>query len=243
MRPLIGVTTYREPARWGSWDVPAVLLPANYVDAVWAAGGQPVLLPTGAVDAGVVAPLDGLVLAGGADVDPQRYGQPAGPQTLTIRPDRDRSESEVLAAGLARDLPVLAICRGMQLLNVELGGDLIQDLPAQDGRLTHDPGPGRFEEHQVTVEPGSRVAALVGTTVAAHCHHHQALDRVAPGLVVTAHAEDGTVEAVEGRGPSFRIGVQWHPEAGRDGRLFDALVLAAAQRNQRPDDVRGTPPG
>jgi len=227
VRPLIGISTYREQARWGSWDVPAVLLPATYLDAVDAAGGQPVLLPTGAVTADVVARLDGLVIAGGADVDPGRYGQQPGPFTVRTRPDRDATESELLSTALGRDLPILAICRGMQLLNVVLGGTLVQHLPAEAGVVTHDPGPGRFAEHQVRVDAGSRVAALVGEQVTAHCHHHQALDRVAAGLLVTARAEDDTIEAVEAARPRFCIGVQWHPEAGRDGRLFDALVHAS----------------
>src|SRR3954471_24786519 len=122
MRPLIGISTYREQARWGTWDVPAVLLPAPYAEAVAEAGGEPVLLPTGAVSADVVARLDGLVLAGGADVDPQRYGQGAGRRTTVLRPDRDAAELTLLRAALDRDLPTLADCRGMQLLNVELGG-------------------------------------------------------------------------------------------------------------------------
>lgn len=226
MRPLIGISTYREQACWGSWDVPAVLLPATYVDAVYAAGGQPVLLPTGGVDAAVVSRLDGLLIAGGSDIDPARYGQPSGPYTVRTRPDRDASESGLLLAALDRELPVLAICRGMQMLNVVLAGTLIQHLPAEPGVLTHDPGPGRYAEHQVSVVAGSRVAALFGEQLTAHCHHHQALDRLAGGLTVTARAEDGTIEAVELDDQPFCVGVQWHPEAGRDGQLFRALVGA-----------------
>ncbi len=225
---MIGISTYREQARWGTWDVPAVLLPATYVDAVAAAGGQPVLLPTGAVTSDVVERIDGLVIAGGADVDPDRYGQRPGPHTVRTRPDRDEAESELLSAALERQLPVLAICRGMQLLNVVLGGNLVQHLLTAPGAVNHDPGPGRFAEHQVRLDPASRVAALLGETVTAHCHHHQTLDRVATDLVVTARAEDGTIEAVEYDGPRFCLGVQWHPEAGRDGRLFAALVRATA---------------
>lgn len=227
VRPLIGISTYREPARWGTWDTTAVLLPATYVDAVAAAGGSPVLLPTGAVGPEVVGRLDGLVVAGGADVDPARYGQAPGPYTVRTRPDRDATESGLLAAALEQRLPVLAICRGMQLLNVVLGGDLVQHLPGEPGVLTHDPGPGRFADHEVTVQAGSRVAALLGERVLAHCHHHQALDRVASDLTVTARAEDGTIEAVEGTSGGFCVGVQWHPEAGRDRRLFEALVAQA----------------
>ncbi len=223
-RPLIGITSYREQARWGGWDVPAVLLPATYPDAVADAGGEPVLLPTGAGSAGVVGRLDGLVLAGGADVNPARYGAAAGPHTTGLRPDRDSTESALLEAALHAQLPVLAVCRGMQLLNVVLGGDLVQHLPDRPGADCHDPGPGLFTAHQVRCTPGTLTAQLVGERVEAHCHHHQALDRVADGLTVTAWAADGTVEAVERLGGAFCLGVQWHPEAGQDRRLFRALV-------------------
>jgi gamma-glutamyl-gamma-aminobutyrate hydrolase PuuD len=228
VRPLIGISTYREQARWGSWDLPAVLLPAMYVDALAAAGADPVLLPTGAVSAGMVARLDGLVLAGGADVEPGRYGQPASPHTIVVRPDRDDAELAALHAALDRDLPLLAICRGMQLLNVALGGDLIQHLPERTGSATHDPGPGAFEAREVRVAEGSRLHQILGPSAAAKCHHHQALDRIATGLFASAWAEDGTVEAVESSERRFCVGVQWHPEAGADRRLFTALVDASS---------------
>ena len=227
MRPLIGITTYREQAQWGTWHVPAVLLPASYADAVAAAGGEPVLLPTGAVSAEVVSRLDGLIIAGGADVDPARYGQPAGPHTAVVRPERDESELAGLEVALDRDLPLLAICRGMQLLNVALGGDLLQHLPDVAGVGTHDPGPGLYERRDVRTEPGTRLHQLLGGTAPVACHHHQAIDRLAPGLTPAAWAEDGVVEAVEAVGRRFCLGVQWHPEEGTDHRLFAAHVAAA----------------
>jgi anthranilate synthase component 2/putative glutamine amidotransferase len=227
VRPLIGISTYREQARWGSWDVPAVLLPANYADAVAECGGEPVLLPTGASSADVVARLDGLVLAGGADVDPARYGQPAGEHTTVLRPERDEAELALLTAARDRDLPLLAVCRGMQLLNVLLGGDLVQHLPDVPGVRAHAAGPGVFARREVTTVAGTGVAALLGPTASADCHHHQALGTVADGLVPAGWAEDGVLEAVEIRGARFGIGVQWHPEAGDDRRLFGALVEAA----------------
>ena len=227
MRPLIGISTYREQARWGAWDLPAVLLPASYPDAVAEAGGEPVLLPTGAVSAEAVRRLDGLVLAGGADVDPARYGHPAGPHTTVLRPERDAAELAVLQAALSRDLPLLAICRGMQLLNVELGGDLLQHLPDVPGAGIHHPGAGLFAGRQVRTAPGTQLDRLLGPTAAVDCHHHQALDRIAPELTPSAWAEDGLVEAVEATGRRFCLGVQWHPEAGADRRLFEALVSAA----------------
>lgn len=230
MRPLIGISTYREQARWGSWDVPAVLLPASYVDAVAEAGGDPVLLPPRALTRDVVARLDGLVLSGGADVEPARYGQPAGSQTTVVRPERDDAELAALQSALDLELPLLAICRGMQLLNVALGGDLLQHLPDQPGLDCHDPGPGRFAPRAVRTAPGSELQRLLGPTASADCHHHQALGRIATGLTPTAWAEDGTVEAVERQGTAFCLAVQWHPEAGSDRRLFAAHVASAIRR-------------
>lgn len=227
MRPLIGITTYREHADWGTWDDPAVLSPVTYPDAVALAGGEPVLLPTGAASAAVVGRLDGLVLAGGSDVDPARYGQQPAPHTGAPRRDRDETEATLLRAALDAGLPVLAVCRGLQLLNVVLGGDLVQHLPDVPGTGTHDPGRGAFADHEVTTVPGTVLAALLGSRVGAHCHHHQAVGRLAPGLRVAATAEDGTVEGVQRDGAAFCVGVQWHPEAGPDGRLFAALVRAA----------------
>jgi gamma-glutamyl-gamma-aminobutyrate hydrolase PuuD len=227
MRPLIGITTYREQARWGTWHVPAVLLPASYADAVAAAGGEPVLLPTGAISAEVVGRLDGLVVAGGADVDPARYGQSAGPNTTVLRPERDESELAALQAALDADLPLLAICRGMQLLNVALGGDLVQHLPDVETTGVHDPGAGLYQRREVRTEPGTELHRLLGPTAPVACHHHQALNRIAPELTPSAWAEDGVVEAVEAAGRRFCLAVQWHPEEGADHRLFAAHVAAA----------------
>ncbi len=238
MRPLIGISTYREKARWGAWDVPAVLLPASYGDAVFAAGGEPVLLPTGSGTAGIVARLDGLVMAGGADVDPARYGSAPGPHTLGLRPDRDAAELAVLQAALARDLPLLAICRGMQLLNVTLGGTLVQHLPDVPATGSHQLAPGVFAQREVRTEPRNELHRLLGPTAPVDCHHHQALDRIAPGLTPSARAEDGVVEAVEAADHRFCLGVQWHPEAGADRRLFDALVEAARYEVTPPAGIR-----
>jgi putative glutamine amidotransferase len=227
MRPVIGISTYREQARWGFWDVPAVLLPAAYADAVAGAGGEPVLLPTASVTADVVARLDGLVLAGGADIDPARYGHEPGPHTAVTRPDRDASEVAVLQAALDRDLPLLAICRGMQLLNVLLGGTLLQHLPAVPGTEAHQLGLGQYAERKVRTAPGSALDGLIGPTATVNCHHHQALDRIAPALTPSAWADDGVVEGVEADGRRFCLAVQWHPETSEDRRLFSGLVAAA----------------
>ena len=227
MRPLIGISTYREQARWGFWDVPAVLLPASYADAVSRAGGEPVLLPTGSVSADVVARLDGLVLAGGADVDPARYGEEPGEHTTVTRPDRDASEVAVLQAALDRDLPLLAICRGMQLLNVVLGGTLLQHLPAVPGTEPHQLGLGLYAERKIRTAPGTALDALIGPTATVNCHHHQALDRIASALTPSAWADDGVVEGVQADGRRFCLAVQWHPETSEDRRLFSGLVAAA----------------
>jgi anthranilate synthase component 2/putative glutamine amidotransferase len=229
MRPLIGISTYREQARWGVWDVPAVLLPASYADAVADGGGEPVLLPTGSGTAEVVARFDGLVLAGGADVDPTRYGAAPGPHTVP-RPDRDAAELAVLQGALDRDLPLLAICRGMQLLNVALGGTLNQHLVGDDGVPLHRRIVGTFEgtEHEIDLEPGSLAErALGGPTHEARCHHHQAVDRVGDGLIVSGRARDGVIEAIE-LPDQWALGVQWHPEAGDKRELFHAFTRAAA---------------
>ncbi|TFV87348.1 gamma-glutamyl-gamma-aminobutyrate hydrolase family protein [Blastococcus sp. CT_GayMR16] len=235
MRPLIGISTYREQATWGFWDVPAVLLPAAYADAVAAAGGEPVLLPTGSVSGDVVARLDGLVLAGGADVDPARYGEETGPHTAT-RPERDASEIALLEAALERDLPLLAVCRGMQLLNAVLGGTLLQHLPDVPGTEPHQLGLGRYAERTVRTASGSRLGTLLGPAATVNCHHHQALDRIAPALTASAWAEDGVVEGVEDAARRFCLAVQWHPEEGEDLRLFKELVAASSDPEPRQVD-------
>lgn len=223
-RPVIGATAYQERARWGAWETPAALLPAAYVTAIHEAGGRPLLVPP--VDHGAaetVAVLDGLVVAGGADIDPSSYGAPRHPQTAGLRPERDRAETALLEAALEADLPVLAICRGMQLLNVVRGGDLVQHL---EGDL-HRPRPGEFSTHPVRVAADSRLAAIVGTSPVVASHHHQAPDRLGSGLRAVAWASDGVTEAVEDPDRRFLLGVLWHPEEGDDRSLFTALVGAA----------------
>ena len=244
--PLIGVTTYLEQAQTGVWDVPAAFLPKAYFDAVTDAGGIAVLLPPQPASPrdrahGRVGGLDGLIVAGGADVDPARYGQPAHPRTGAPRTDRDAWEDALLTEAIATELPFLGICRGAQVLNVALGGTLHQHLPDVVGSERYQPSPAVFGEGEVTVEPGSRLAALVGTgagsaaaTLPVHYYHHQALDEVADGLTVTARSEDGVIEAVELDGVPFGLGVQWHPEQdAADRRLFAGLVDAARTHRTR----------
>jgi putative glutamine amidotransferase len=228
--PVIGITAYLEQTRFGLWDTPAAVLARTYLDHVTESGGVPVLLPpVGEVTADLVSRVDGLVVAGGADVDPVHYGAQRLPATGPARPDRDYAEHVLIEAALANGVPLLAVCRGMQLLNVVLGGTLHQHLPDVVNNSEHLPEPGTFGRVPVKTAPGSRLAAIVGSELDVHCHHHQAVDQLAAGLVPVAWAGDGVVEAVELAGPDFVLGIQWHPEEDRaDRRLFGALVEASA---------------
>jgi putative glutamine amidotransferase len=228
-QPVIGLTAYCEQARWSHWHKPAVLLPANYAEQVAAAGGIPVLLPPLPGIAAAVGRLDGVLLTGGGDVDPGRYGAQPHPATSRVSGPRDAAELEVLGAAAAAAKPVLGVCRGMQLLNVARGGTLRQHLGGDAG---HTPAPGTFGSHPVRIAAGTRLAGILGANGAGidvPTAHHQAIDRLGDGLVATAWAEDGVVEAVERNdaGGPFLVAVQWHPEAGADPRLIQALVSAA----------------
>ena len=232
MRPVIGITTYVEPATWGVWqDLPTALIPQDYVAAVTAAGGRAVLLPPDDLDADVLRLLDGLVLSGGSDVDPELYGATPEPLTVT-RPERDTAELLLARAALDRDLPVLGVCRGMQLLTVAAGGTLHQHLPDVLGHVGHRPAPAVYGQQEVTFTPGSRIATLMGDDRRVQCYHHQGVAE-AGALTVTGRTEDGLVEAVEQPGKTFVVGVQWHPEVVRDKRLFGALVVAAGEYRDR----------
>jgi gamma-glutamyl-gamma-aminobutyrate hydrolase PuuD len=224
-KPLIGITTYVEPASWGHWTLEAALVPYDYVRAVERAGGRVLLVPPD--DDGieeVLDALDGLVFSGGNDMAPNSYGAEADPATNGTNPARDRGELALLTAALERDLPVLAICRGLEVLNVVRGGDLVQHLPDVVGHEDHRAVVGEFSEHPVRVDPASRLGEVRGPVMS---HHHQGLGRVGEGLREVAWAEDGVVEAVEDPAKSFLVGVLWHPEAGEDQRLFEQLVEAA----------------
>lgn len=225
MRPVIGITSYAQDAKWGVWHLPAVLIPLAYVDAVQRAGGRAVVIPPS--EEGVeetLEALDAIIFSGGADVDPGIYGAEPHPETDAPQAHRDTGELALLRAALERDVPTLAICRGFQLLNVVRGGDLVQHLPEEVGHDEHKQVPGEFAEHPVEIKEGSRLAAIVGERSDVTSHHHQALGRVGNGLVETAWAADGTLEAVEDPSLRFAVGVQWHPEAGEDAALFEALV-------------------
>lgn len=236
-RPLIGITSYSEPeVRWGAWNVPAALIPLTYVRAVEGAGGRPLIVPpSDDAIAETLDVLDGLVFSGGSDLDPELYGQDTHPETNGVREERDRGELALLVAALERDLPVLAICRGSQVLNVALGGDLVQHLPEIVGHEQHKHTPGVFGDHEVDVRTDSTVGRLLGERAPVKSHHHQGFGRVGDGLVESAWAaEDGTLEAVEDPARRFTVGVLWHPEAGEDAALFRALVAEAqAYREER----------
>jgi putative glutamine amidotransferase len=234
-KPLIGITTYVEEASWSHWRAPAALIPFAYVRAVERAGGRALLVPPD--DDGVeetLDALDGLILSGGNDVDPAAYGAEPHAKTGGVRPERDRGELALLEGALARDMPVLAVCRGSQLLNVARGGDLVQHLPEVIGHEQHRETPGVFSAHDVRVDPDSRLGALVGDRAPVKSHHHQGFGQVGADLRETAWADDGTLEAVEDPSKRFALGVLWHPEEGEDEALFQGLVEeAAAYRKQR----------
>ena len=228
MKPVIGITTYLTRAKFGIWEEDTALVPADYLHAIERAGGRALLVPPSeeAIDETLDA-LDGVVFSGGADLDPQLYGQEAHPETKGVVAERDRGELALLQAALARDMPVLAVCRGSQVLNVALGGDLVQHLPEVVGHEKHKHTPGEYADHDVTVEPDTRLGSLIGDRAPVKSHHHQGLGRLGKGLRESARAEDGTPEALEDPSRRFALGVLWHPEAGEDMRLFEALVEEA----------------
>ena len=230
MRPLIGITTYVTQARFGVWELESALVPSMYVEAIERSGGRPLLVPPSGdgVDETLHA-LSGLLFSGGSDVDPTLYGQEAHAETMGVVHGRDRAEVALLKGALERDMPLLAVCRGSQLLNVVRGGDLVQHLPDVVGGEMHNRTPGVFSDHQVRAELGSKLAGVVGADTPVKSHHHQGFGRVGEGLRVVAWADDGSAEALEDSSKRFAVGVLWHPEASEDDKLIEALVRAAAE--------------
>jgi putative glutamine amidotransferase len=236
-RPVIGICTALEQARWSVWDQPALLLARNYVDAVQRADGLALMLPP---DPRLVEDpsealelIDGLVLAGGADIDPGAYAQPPHAETVDTVPERDAFEIALAREAIEWDLPVLGICRGMQLINVARGGTLLQHLPERLGHEEHRRVAGSFEgaEHDVDVVVDTLARRVVGEVRhPTRSHHHQGVDRIGDGLIVSATAVvDGLPEAIELPGRRFVLGVQWHPEADAGSPVLEALVQAAGE--------------
>jgi putative glutamine amidotransferase len=232
-RPLVGICAAVEQARFGAWDQPAVLLPRGYADCVQTAGGVALMLPPD--DSVVDSPgdmldsLDALMLAGGRDLDPLTYGASPDPDLGEASPERDRFELALLSAALERDMPVLGVCRGMEMLNVACGGTLVQHLSGEM-LARHRHTPGVFADHEVRLEPQSLAARAAGvSTLAVRSHHHQAIGELGEGLLVSARCpEDGLVEAVELPSKRFALGVLWHPEEDTRSGVIGALVRAAS---------------
>ncbi len=233
---MIGMCAALERARWSVWDLRAALLPYNYVEAVQRAGGLALILP---VDEQlsedpeqILDLLDGVMLAGGADIDPSSYGQSAHAETVDTVPERDAFELALVRGAIERDLPVLGICRGMQLINVACGGTLQQHLPDLYGHGEHRRVVGSFDgsDHDVRLNEGSLAARAAGEVAhATKSHHHQGVDRLGEGLLVSGISTlDELPEAIELPDKRFVLGVQWHPEADTASTVIGAFVTAAA---------------
>jgi putative glutamine amidotransferase len=237
-RPVIGICTAAERASWSVWDQQAMLLPRNYIDAVHEAGGMALMLPPDPAlsrdPSEALDLLDGLMLAGGADIDPASYGQQPHPETIGTVPERDAFEIAMVRGAIERDLPVLGICRGMQLINVALGGTLHQHLPESHGHLEHRRVLGSFDgaDHYVDLGAGTLAARAAGETHhITKSHHHQGVDLLGKSLTASGIcAIDGLIEAIESVDASFVLGVQWHPEADVSSRVIAGLVATAARR-------------
>ena len=234
VEPVIGICAVKERARWAFWDQTAHLVADTYVSAVQSTGAFAVLLPVDTRPPELLLDkIDGLMVIGGADLDPAVYGQEPAAAIETTYRDRDEFELALTAGALERGMPFLGICRGMQLLNVALGGTLNQNLTSDDGTNTHRRVIGTFAgtEHDIDLEHGSLVARATGEEVhVARCHHHQSIERLGDGLVVTGSARDGVAEAIElPNHDRWVLGVQWHPEAGDKLQLFGAFAEAARQ--------------
>jgi putative glutamine amidotransferase len=236
MRPIVGITSYAEEVTWGAWVEPSAVVPLAYVRAVEHAGGRPLVVPPS--EDGIeetLGVLDGIVFSGGSDLHPELYDADPHPETTDVREERDRAELALLSAALERDMPVLAVCRGSQVLNVARGGDLVQHLPEIVGHERHKHKPGEFSDHEVRLDVETRVGGLLGERAPVKSHHHQGFGRIGEGLRQVGWADDGTVEALEDPAKRFVVGVLWHPEEGEDFALFEALVeQARSYKRERP---------
>jgi putative glutamine amidotransferase len=234
-RPLIGVCAAVERATFGVWkDEPATLLPLSYSRAIHGAGGMMAMLPpdrTAEEDPDeLLERIDALVLGGGADIDPETQGVEAHPETIGFNPDRDRFEIALARRAVEREVPLLGVCRGMQIINVAFGGSLDQHIPDRLGHDIHRPAPGSWAEHEVRIQPGSLAAEAAGTEcLTVKTHHHQGVERIADGLTASAWAtDDDSVEAIESGDGRFALGVLWHPEEDATNSIFPALIERAS---------------
>lgn len=237
-RPKIGLTTYWQKASWGVWSSPAAIVPGKYVTGVVAAGGTPMLLPPIGTDESVIELLDGLIVVGGVDVDPANYGADPHPATAP-QPERDDHDIRLTRAALDAGVPLFAICRGAQILNVALGGTLYQHVPDLLPESRYQPSPGVFGEVEFTTAPGSLVSGLVGEVATSPCYHHQSVQDLGEGVKATAWAPDRTIEAIEcTQSRGWVLGVQFHPEENPDdARLFEGFVRAASAYQQQRQET------
>ncbi|MFN8162188.1 MAG: gamma-glutamyl-gamma-aminobutyrate hydrolase family protein [Solirubrobacterales bacterium] len=240
MSVAVGICAAVEQARWGAWTETVTMTPRSYATAVQAAGAVALLLPPDRAAVGdpdrVLSRLDALLLAGGSDVDPATYGAEPHPETKGTRPERDSFELALARRALEAGMPVLGVCRGMQVLNLALGGTLEQHLPDRIGHPEHRETPGSFADHEVRLEPGSLAARAAGAErLAVKSHHHQGVAEVGEGLAVTGWSapEDEVIEAIELPGPGFALGVLWHPEEDAESRVIPSLVEAAGSAGGR----------
>lgn len=241
-RPVIGMCAAYEVAAWSVWRQHAHLVPDTYVSEVQRAGGLAIALPVDANPEPLLDLVDGLLLVGGADVDPSMYGAERDPLTEATVPRRDEFEIALVRLAAERDVPVLGICRGMQIINVAFGGTLRQHVTDETGATTHRRRLGGFEgtDHIVDLDAGSLAAQLAGETEhCVHCHHHQAIDAVGAGLIVTGRGRDGMPEALEAADGRWLVGVQWHPEAVVGGPVLRSFVAECAARAEQRGESRG----
>ena len=224
--PVIGVTTSVNVRDYETPEQAVVMVPANYPQAIRRAGGIPILLTEGDDVETLLARLDGIIIAGGRDVDPARYGEEPHERTDNLRPEQDTWESALIATAIERDLPLLCVCRGHQLLAIERGGRLHQHLPETPGYEKHGATGGEWSNHAVEIDPNSRLGSILGTNVIGNSGHHQGVAD-AGDLTIVGRTEDGLIEAVELPGASFLLSMQWHPEMLNQTKVFDALIEAA----------------
>lgn len=241
-RPKIALTSYYQEAAWGVWKTTAAILPGTYIEAVVAAGGTPILLPPLGTDESVLDVVDGLIVVGGPDVDPSRYGAVPHPKTKS-QPLRDAHDTALTMGAVARELPLFAICRGAQILNVAMGGSLIQHVPDVYLTSNYRPAPGVYGQVGFTTVEGSLIRELLGESATAPCYNHQAIDSVPEGLRVTARSDDGMVQAVEPTSGGWALGVQFHAERNPvDMRLFRGFVNAAIRYHAGRTELETTFP-